>query len=135
MKFSIFAILGLMILSCSSSFPQPQKNDEEKTLSFEKNDEEEYDIIVLDPQYETYLVSIARPMEFYSENYYKNRNQMYVTEWNLRHSQPFRYNPDFYAVRIDYEPNKDYGLKLEYKLYNFFEFIKWKYKVDLYFGR
>lgn len=125
-------ILCLLFSNCTTKVP-PTK--EENTLTFEKNDEEEYDIIVLDPQYETYLVSIARPMEFYSENYYKNKNQIYVTEWNLRHSQPFNYDPDFYAVRIDYEPNKDYGMKLEYKLYNFFEFIKWKYKVDLYFGR
>ena len=74
-------------------------------------------------------------MNYYSENYYKNKNQVYVTEWNIRHSQPFRYDPDFYAVRIDYNPNMKYGIKLEYKLYNFFEFIKWKYKVDLNFGR
>lgn len=118
--------------NCATNLPVVK---EDNTLSFEKNEEDEYDIIVLDTQYETYLVSIARPMNFYSESYYKNRNRIYVTEWNMRHSQPFSYDPDFYAVRIDYEPNVDYGLKLEYKLYNFFEFIKWKYKVDLNFGR
>ncbi|SMC45272.1 DUF6146 family protein [Moheibacter sediminis] len=133
MKNLLYIIICCQLFSnCTTKIP-PVK--EENTLSFEKNDEDEYDIIVLDPQYETYLVSIARPMNFYSESYYKNRNQIYVNEWNLRHSQPFNYDPDFYALRIDYESNKDYGINLEYKLYNFFEFIKWKYKVDLYFGR
>lgn len=121
-----------LLLGCTTKVPP---TTESNSLSFEKNEEDEYDIIVLDPQYESYLASIARPMNFYSESYYKNRNQFYVTEWNIRHSQPFNYDPDFYAVRIDYEPNTDYGIKLEYKLYNFFEFIKWKYKVDLNFGR
>lgn len=121
-----------IFVNCATNLPP---KTEENSLSFEKNDEDEYDIIVLDPQYESYLRSIARPMNFYSESYYKNRNQIYVNEWNLRHSQPFNYDPDFYALRIDYEPTMDYGINLEYKLYNFFEFIKWKYKVDLYFGR
>lgn len=125
----------LYIIICCQLFTNCATNKtltkQENTLTFEKNDEEEYDIIVLDAHYEMYLKSIARPMNFYSESYYKNRNQIYVNEWNLRHSQPFNYDPDFYALRIDYEPTMDYGINLEYKLYNFFEFIKWKYKVDL----
>lgn len=133
MKKLVFIFICCQLLfGCTTKVPP---TTESNSLSFEKNEEDEYDIIVLDPQYESYLASIARPMNFYSESYYKNRNQFYVTEWNIRHSQPFNYDPDFYAVRIDYEPNMDYGIKLEYKLYNFFEFIKWKYKVDLNFGR
>src|SRR5690606_31566098 len=132
MKNLLYIFLGFQVfISCSTNLPAtPESN----SLAFEKNEEDEYDIIVLDTQYETYLASIAKPMSFYSENYYKNKNRVYVTEWNARHSQPFSYDPDFYTVRIDYDPNMDYGIKLEYKLYNFFEFIKWKYKVDLNFG-
>ncbi len=133
MKNLLYIFICLQIfMSCSTNLATTKESN---SLSFEKNEENEYDIIVLDPQYETYLASIAKPLNFYSENYYKNKNQIYVTEWNIRHSQPFAYDPDFYAVRIDYNSNMDYGIKLEYKLYNFFEFIKWKYKVDLNFGR
>lgn|SRR5690606_2024939 len=133
MKNLLYIFLCFQILTgCSSQLPA---TTESASLAFEKNEEDEYDIIVLDPQYETYLASIAKPMHFYSENYYKNKNQVYVTEWNIRHSQPFSYDPNFYSLRIDYDPNMNYGIKLEYKLYNFFEFIKWKYKVDLDFGR
>lgn len=133
MKNLLYIIVCLLFFcGCSTNLPPIAESG---GLSFEKNDKDEYDIIVLDPQYDMFLASIAKPMNYYSENYYKNKNQIYVTEWNIRHSQPFNYDPDFYAVRIDYDPKTDYGIKLEYKLYNFFEFIKWKYKVDLNFGR
>ncbi len=133
----VIMLFSFLIWNCVSQTTSPvtEKSKEESSLMLEKNDEDEYDIIVLDPQYETYLRSIAMPMNYYSEQYYKSRNEIYVTEWNLRHSQPFRYDPDFYAVSIDYNPRTDYGIKLEYKLYNFFQFINWKYKVNLGFGR
>lgn len=119
------------LMNCATNIPTTK---EENTLSFEKNDEDEYDLMVMDPQYDIFLKTIARPENFYSEEFYKNRNRIYVNEWNLRNSQPFNYDPNFYTLRIDYDSNVDYGINLEYKLYNFFEFLKWKYKVDLNFG-
>jgi len=136
MKFSIIAALLVFFISGCTTTKVPAPSDtSENSLNFEKNEEDEYDIIVFDPQYDVYLNTTAKPKNFYSENYYKNKNRFYVNEWNLRHSQPFSYDPDLYAVHIDYQPNVDYGLTLEYKLYNFFKFIEWKYKVNLGFGR
>lgn len=133
----VMLLFSFLFWSCTNQVVSPasEKPKEENSLKLEKNDEDEYDIIVLDPQYETYLRSIAMPMNYYSEQYYKSKNEIYVTEWNLRHSQPFKYDPDFYAVSIDYDPQTDYGINLEYKLFNFFQFINWKYKVNLGFGR
>lgn len=120
----------LLIISCTTiKTPEKQTNSDEKSMKFETDEDGEYDIIVFDPQYETYLISIAKPKEYYSEQFYKTKNILYVTEWNIRHNQPFTFDPDLYTVRIDYESSKDYGLNLEYKLYNFFQFIEWKYKV------
>ena len=127
----IIAVL-LIFSSCSTQTNLPSNTE---TLSFEKNEDEEYDIIVLDTDYNMYLMTIAKPINFYSEEYYKNKNIFYVSEWNSRVSQPFRYDPNFYSMRIDYVPTENYGLNLEYKLYNYFQFIKWKYKVNLDFGR
>ena len=129
-----FAYIFLILLLFQSCSTNVSVNKDESSLTFEKNEEEEYDIIVFDPQYDVYLKTIARPQSYFSEEYYKMKNQQYVTSWNLRHSQPLQYNPDLYMVRIDYEPNTYYGLNLEYKLYNFFKFIEWKYKVNLNFA-
>lgn len=130
--FAYIITILLILSSCATQAPIKSATD---TLSFEKNEEEEYDIIVLDTEYNMYLMSIAKPMNFYSEEYYKNKNIFYVSEWNSRVSQPFRFDPNFYSMRIDYNPSENYGLKLEYKLYNYFQFINWKYKVNLDFGR
>lgn len=120
-------MLGFLT-SCATQQPDTSATNE---MSFEENDEGEYDIIVLDSQYEYFLHAIAKPKEFYSENYYKSRNQIFVNEWNSRHAQPMRFNPDLYEVHIDYRSQIDYGYEFEYKLFNFFKFIEWKYKVDL----
>ncbi|MXV37390.1 hypothetical protein GO491_01670 [Flavobacteriaceae bacterium Ap0902] len=100
-------------------------------LKFEETEDGEYDIIVLDGQYDYFLNAIAFPENFYSESYYKNKNIFLVNEWNYRHTQPMRYDPNLYEVSIDYSPHIDYGKTFEYKLYNFFKFIEWKYGVDL----
>lgn len=115
-------------MGCATNYPP---TPEEETLSFEKNDEDEYDILVMDSQYDTYLKSIAKPMDFYSEFYYKSQNRDYVMEWNYRHNNPIQYDPHFYSTYIDYDWNKEYGINLEYKLYNYFKFLKWRYKIDL----
>lgn len=134
MKFSILAILTtFLFVGCQTQAPAPTEN-KDQSLTFDKNEEDEYDLVVFDSQYDVFLMTIARPENFYSENYYKMKNDQYVNVWNNRHAQPFRFDPDLYAVQINYDPKINYGIKLEYKLYNFFKFIEWKYKVNLDFG-
>lgn len=133
MKSYILIFISILcIVSCQTNVPTSASSD---TLTFEKNEQEEYDIIVLDSGYNLYLNSIAKPMNFYSEEYYKSKNQVYVAEWNARHMNPSRYDPNFYSLRIDYDSSNVYGILLEYKLYNYFEYIKWKYNIDLNFSR
>lgn len=122
----IFILLPLL-LSCSANIPTAAENSE--GLSFEKNDKDEYDIIVLDTGYDMYLKTIAQPENFHSEEFYKSENSFYVNEWNIRNSQPQAYDPNFYSTYIDYNPSVEYGIHFEYKLYNFFKYIEWKYKV------
>lgn len=123
----------ICFVDCASSSVHTNKID--NSLSFEKGEKDEYDLVVYDLGYETYLMTIAQPMDFYSELYYKTKNQRYVDIWNYRVSQPFQYDPDLYSLRIEYDPTVEYGKLLEYKLFNFFQFFEWKYKVSLDFGR
>lgn len=130
-KLLIFLLFSYCLLACSTNNYLTENNTKNNRLALEPNDDGEYDIIVFDPEYETYLRSIAMPKNYYSITFYKNKNTYYVDSWNHRHAQPHAYNPNLYAVHIDYDSNVDYGLLLEYKLYNFFRFIEWKYKVHL----
>lgn len=128
MKKHIFFLMVLLaIAACSTQQYTPDIQPD--SISFEKGGDNEYDILVSDADYEIYMQSQAKPMNFYSEDYYKMKNERYVSEWNYRNGQPNTYNPNFYILPIDYNPRTEYGIKFEYRLYNFFKFIEWKYKI------
>ncbi|MCF8226865.1 MAG: DUF6146 family protein [Bacteroidales bacterium] len=124
-------IIPLIILGLS--FAALQISAQPDTLRFDStgmaSDSVEYQLIVFDPGYETYLLSQPQ-MEYYSQEYYEFWNHRYVTEWNLRHSQSLLYG-DIYETYIDYNRNTDYGLELNYRLYYYFRFFEQEYGVDL----
>lgn len=103
------------------------------TLSFGPDDNTtdsvEYELIVLDPGYDSFLATQPGP-DFYSLDYYKNWNIRYVTEWNYRHMSPLEYG-DLYEVYIDYRSDVDYGLELNYRFYYYFRFFEKENGVDL----
>ncbi|MGV8947264.1 MAG: DUF6146 family protein [Lutibacter sp.] len=124
-----YVALGLFIVGCSST---KKTATEETNLSKETvriaNDSLEYEIMITDIGFETYLNTTARPMSFYSQEYYETKNKFYVTEWNSRALNPFKYRSDIYENQIDYDFNIDYGLEVNYKLYNYFKFVEYKYR-------
>lgn len=103
------------------------------TLRFEQagdvSDSVEYELIVMDPGYESFLLTQPH-MEYHSQNYYEMWNSRYVMEWNYRHGQPLVYG-DIYETYIDYHDDIDYGLELNYRLYYYFRFFEQENGVDL----
>lgn len=89
-------------------------------------EEEEYELLIIDPGYQSWIITNARPINFYSPAYYKIRNQQYVASWNEKVNQQARYNSANYPFenRIDYNPNIDYGVELDYELYWYFRYIQ-----------
>ena len=130
MKKIIFAFSILLItLSCSSQNNIANQSKEDHPLQAQKNDDGEYDLEVLDTQFTYFINAIARPMSMYSEGYLKSKNQFLVSEWNSYYFSG-RYR-NVIESSIDYDPNINYGLKYEYKLYQVFAFVKWKYGLKL----
>ena len=130
MKYFLYsALIALIIYSCGSSTKTIDSNSQtEEEIVVIENDSLEYQIIITDIGFSTYLLTIAKPMEFYSQNYYENKNVFYVSEWNRRASNPLRYG-DFYGNVIDYSPHTDYGIEVNYKLFNYFKFVENKYGI------
>ena len=95
------------------------------------NEALEYEIIIIDQGFTSYLNSIARPMSYHSKMYLQNKNRIYVAIWNSRARNLTKYNPNIYENVIEYEPNVDYGLEVNYKLYWYFKFAEQKYKMRL----
>lgn len=123
-------IIGLFILSCGSTNKSTVKNDRNLPEGAVRiaNDTLEYEIIIFDIGFDTYLKSIAKPDWYYSQQTLEIKNRFYVTEWNIRVLNPQIYNPSIYENIINYDPNIDYGLEVNYKLYNYFKFVEYKYK-------
>ena len=145
MKHRFFQILGFLLVmvvigsSCGSTKEAITVSDEEK-LAFAKqegdtikiaSDDIEYEIIIIEPGFNFWLQSIAKPEGYYTQSYLENRNKIYVTEWNQRVLQPFRYDPSLYELQIDYSSNIDYGYEVNYKLFNYFIYFQRKYNQRL----
>lgn len=95
------------------------------------DDKTQYEIIIIDPGYYSWLHSIAMPEGYYSQQFMEARNRIYVMNWNQRTLNPFAYDPSLYEMKIDYDPNIDYGYEVNYKLYNYFLYFQRKYNQRL----
>ncbi len=95
------------------------------------NDELEYEIIIIEPGFNAWLVSRAQPRKYYNQIFLESRNRILVMEWNQRVLQPQKYRRSLYEWQINYDPNIDYGYEVNYLLYNYFLYFQLKYKQRL----
>ena len=116
-----------MLVGCANKIPTNPKAENE--IAPQKNEDGEWDLTVIDTQYDYFLNAIAKPISMYSEASLKNRNSMLVNEWNS-YFYSGRYR-NVIESSIDYDPKENYGLKFEYKLYQVFAYVQWKYKLKL----
>ena len=136
MKNLVFIVLFLtLLISCSTTKTSLAANN-----SFNKkasdtvkiaNDSLEYEVLIIDAGFNTWLNSQAKPRKFYSEDYLEGRNRVYVAEWNNRAMQPQRFNPNLYEMQINYNYNIHYGYEVNYLLYNYFIYFQITNKQQL----
>ncbi len=128
-----------VLLSCTSQKQALDISQDEQAVFNSKDEEEveikddktEYEIIIIEPGFFTWLQSIARPEGYYSQSFLENRNQLLVINWNQRVLQPTRFDPSLYELQINYDPSIDYGYEVNYKLYNYFIYFQRKYNQRL----
>lgn len=131
----LLLILGL-IISCTAhkatfnkkSSENPNSNDTIKIA----NKDIEYEVIIIDPGFSTWLASMAYPRGFYTQSYLETKNQLYINEWNNRFLQPQRYSRDLYEMSIDYDSNINYGYEVNYLIYNYMVYFQNNYHQKLY---
>ena len=132
----LIVALLLIVFSCatnkkitSKALTNAQVGD---TISINSDD---YEILIIEPGFNTWLVSRAKPKGFYSQQYLENKNMFYVTTWNSRVLQPQRFKANLYEMQIDYSANIDYGYDVNYQLYNYFVYFQNRYNQNLLGGR
>lgn len=146
----IVTLIFLLLLSCNSkkstvAIPERNLTVKNDTIQNAKNEakitndtirianeELEYEVIIIDPGFSTWLASRAFPRGYLSQSYMENKNIFYVTEWNIRVMQPQRYNPNLYEMTINYERNINYGYEVNYLIYNYMIYFQNTYNQRLY---
>ena len=130
-------LLCRFIIGCSTTKSIASKTNEKlanaklsDTVKIE-NDSLEYQIIIIEPGFNAWLVGNARPEGFYSQTFLENRNIIYVNEWNRRAVNPTQFNGNHYQMQIDYRYGIDYGYEVNYKLYNYFIYFQLTYNQRL----
>lgn len=133
-KFAIL-ISAILMMSCVSSNSVTEtiggKTVPKDDVVRIANDDIEYEILIIEPGFNTWLQTMARPEGYYSQNYMETRNIQYVQAWNSRVLQAFAYDPKLYEMQIDYQSNIDYGYEVNYKLYNYFIYFQLTYDQRL----
>jgi hypothetical protein len=127
--------LAIVVFSLSSAGLYGQKGKGRLALKADsvKSDSLEYELIIIDPGFDSWLVT-KPSMNYHSKSYYEVKNLLYVSEWNNRYMQPLRYG-NIYETYIDYRPVTDYGLEVNYRLYYYFLYFEETNHVTLIAGK
>jgi hypothetical protein len=124
--FSI-GIIALLIWACS---PARQASKTSATLKQASQDSTEYEIIILDILFDNWYLLNYSPAKDYTKEYYQTRNVVGVANWNYYYRSG-RYTRVIES-QIDYQPNVDYGIEVDRKLYWYFKYIVSTYKIRLF---
>ncbi|MFO7978830.1 MAG: DUF6146 family protein [Bacteroidales bacterium] len=115
----------LLVLFLLPLFASAQENETADTLKIngvEKGDTLEYELIVFDPGFNSWYNMVQQPMSFYSQDYLEMWNERLVRQWNNQVPASQRSNC-LSNTYIDYDPNINYGMELNHKLFYFFRYI------------
>lgn len=134
MKTTIFVLFILLTLwSCAPS-QKVSSSDKQLTIKTDsslKNDSIEYELLLIDPEFDHwYLIhfSIAKD---YSNTYYRNKNQVGVSTWNDYFTRN-RY-PRMIDDYIYWDNSIDYGMEVNRKLYWYFKYYEDAFNIRLFF--
>lgn len=129
-KKSLNNLTFLILVFSTSVNTIAQKTEVQDTIRI-ANHEIEYEIIILETGFDSWLTTNAKPIHYYSEQFLKTKNRVYVANWNSRVLGAF--NRDLYNFQIDYDYGIDYGIEVNYTLYNYFLFFEQKYNQNIAF--
>ncbi len=126
-------LIVILIAACASTnntaknnFPKETQKISGDTLRI-ANDELEYEVIIIDPGFNGWAASYARPRGFYSQQYLESRNRDWVIGWN----NYFYRGHDLFLMPIDYSRQIDYGYEVNYLLFNYLTYYQIKNNIKL----
>lgn len=135
-SYYLLIVLFCVLFGCNSAKPNFASTAKSSAAKGDTvriaNDALEYEVIIIDPGFNSWIISRAFPREYHSQSFLEIKNQFYVTEWNNRVLQPIRFNPNLYEMTINYDPNVDYGYEVNYLIYNYMIYFQNTYRQELF---
>lgn len=132
-NFLLILAIAATIVACSTTQNTMKENfgTNEKLATNDTvriaNDELEYEVIIIDPGFNGWAASYARPRNYYSQSYLEARNQDWVIGWN----NFFYRGSDLFLMPIDYDRRIDYGYEVNYLLFNYLTYYQLKNNIRL----
>jgi hypothetical protein len=108
---------------------EPNSNEISQDIASMELDTLEYELIVLDPGFDTWYMLQNSPARYRSQQYYEDWNFQYVTAWNSLARSSGR--GSFFQTIIVYDPNTDYGFELNHKLFYYFQYVEHKLGIPV----
>ncbi|UII25218.1 DUF6146 family protein [Fulvivirga maritima] len=120
------ALIFILFSACYTSPPTGHKRSTGSNILSERNEDGEYELIIIDSGYDRWLSRYAKPANYYSLAYYEQKNTFYANSWNEKVGRGAYFRDENYPFenRIDYDPTIDYGLELNYRLFTYFKYIE-----------
>jgi hypothetical protein len=127
MKNLIIPMFIMMLAwSCSSS-QKAGSSDKSTSIAI---DSTEYEITIIDNEFDLWYQMNYSPAKDYSNEYYRGKNQIGVSNWNNY------FNRGRYHRVIEnylyYDNSVDYGIEVNRKLYWYFKFVEENYRLRLF---
>jgi hypothetical protein len=108
----------VLILSCATTRNVPENTDLQDNVP----DSTEYEMIVMDPGFESWFAVNSKPDWYHSQTYYENWNRQYTHAWNSKiNTFPHGH---LLSTSVNYEDNIDYGLEINHKLFYYFKYVE-----------
>ena len=135
--FCLIVVILITFASCDSSKTTLNNNSNSRisndTIRI-ANDNLEYEIIIIEPGFNTWLKT-QKPKGYYGQAFLEGKNRLFVTEYNSRVRNFQQYNRNLYEQEINYEFHLDYGLDVNYLLYNYFLYFQQHFNQSFTGGR
>lgn len=131
MKKIYLLFIGLfLIISCGTkkNGAFDKRNSKNDTIRI-ANDDLEYEVLIIDPGFNGWLASYAKPRNYHSQNYMEQRNRMWIMQWNQNAISGQR--RELFEMTINYESNVDYGYEVNYLIYNYLTYFQLTNNIQL----
>jgi len=135
--FSLIFLILIAFASCDSSKSVVKEAKATEVASDTlriANDSLEYEILIIEPGFNVWLRT-QPPKGYYGQTFLEAKNRLFVTEYNFRVRNFQLFDRNLYEQEINYEFHIDYGLEVNYLLYNYFTYFQQRFNQSFTGGR